>query len=81
MTILWHLVKQSTPDYGETTEVIVNAETATDARILTGKYMRENGQPSTAFDWVDADLTTIRSIGTADAGENLGVVITKESPN
>lgn len=78
---LWHLVKQSTPDYGETIEVICNAETANAARILTGKYMRDNGQPGTAFDWVDPDLTTIRIIGTADAGENLGVVITKESPN
>jgi hypothetical protein len=81
MTTLWHLVKQSTPDYGETVEVIVNAETSTDARILAGKYMRENGSPSHAFDWVDPDLTTIRAIGTADAGENLGVVMTKESPN
>jgi len=78
---LWHLMKLSVPDYGASVEVIVNAETATDARILTGKYMRDNGQPSTAFDWVDPDLTTIRSIGTADAGENLGVVMTKESPN
>lgn len=81
MANLWHLVKQSTPDYGETTEVICNADTADAARILTGKYMRENGQSGTAFDWVDADLTSIRSIGTADPGENLGVVITKESPS